>query len=325
MKALPTLEPKCPRVPRSQISSAAGRENATENVLLVLLIALVPMLGGALYHAHAVSWQRKHLERDLASARSMARDAVNELVKVKANLEALETQVETLLDATTQADRQAQALRGTVMDWQNRHDDLESAASRKIAELAAQSDAVARRLEEEKAVREAERMRLEDSLSAVSSQLAATDGELRDTRGFAREAVRRSEHLERGVWALRNTNESLSSSLASAQSDASDAWSEASSARNLAGSALNEASRAESGADRARHALDRAEGVIGSLKKVVAHERREERREHAELVRPPVVPARPQVTASVPPAPPPRPAPGTLPERREPSGGRRQR
>ena len=284
-----------------------------------LLIAIVPLLGGAAYQAHTVAVQRTTLARELADARAMAREVVDELVKAKGNLEAREKQVGTLLEATTLADQEARELRGALADWQERHESLASAARRRIEDLSAHRAATERRLEYEKTLRETERARLEDSLYAVSNQLAATDTELRDTRDFAREAAQRTEHLERGVFALSSKNDALSSTLSGVQSNLNSAQSEASSARS-------EANSAESERDRARHALGRAEGVIGSLKSVVAHQRREEVREHQELVRPPVVQARPQVAASPPShAEPPRPPPDGPPERREPPGGRRPR
>lgn len=312
MKALPTCEPRCKPNPRTETVAVSETSSKAENWLLALLIVLVPLLGGAVFEAHAVSTQRERLTRELADARAMTRDVVDELVKTKSNLETRETQVEKLLDAATLADQQARELRDAVAVWQGRHENLASAASRKIEELAAQSDEVQRKLEEEQAQRESERARLQESLSVVSNQLAATDTELRDTRDFAREAAQWNEHLERGVFALRSTNQSLSSSLSSVQSDLSSAQSDASSARS-------EASSAESERDRARRALGHAEGVIGSLKNVVAHQRREEVREHQELVRPPVVQGRPHVVASPPPAAPPHPPPGGPP------GGRRPR
>ena len=290
-----------------------------------LLIVIVPVVGGAVYQAHTVAVQRTTLARELADARAMAREVVDELVKAKGNLEASEAQVENLLEATTMADHEARELRRELTDWQERHESLASAARRRIEDLSVRSAATEQRLEYEKTLRESERARLEDSLYAVSNQLAATDTELRDTQDFAREAAQRTEHLERGVFALRNKNDSLSSTLSDVQSNLYSAQIDASSARSEASTAWSEASSAESERDHARHALSHAEGVIGSLKSVVAHQRREEVREHQELVRPPVVQARPQVAAAPRPREPPRAPPGGPPERREPPGGRRPR
>lgn len=286
--------------------------------MMALLIILMPALGGAVYHDRAVAAQHSRLAGELAESRAFVHEVVDELVQARRKLEASETQVETLVEATTQADEQLRELRGVLTDWQGRHESLASAASRRIAELAARSEEIQQSLADERANHEAERSRLEGSLYALGNQLAATDTELRDTRDFAEEAARRNEHLQYGVQSLREHNASLSRNLTSTQTHLESARSDASSADSAAQSAADER-------DRTRHVLARAEGAIANLKHVVTQQHREEVREHQALVPHQNAPPPRQQQSSQAPAAPSRPPPQNAPERQGPPGPRRPR
>ncbi|MBX7208989.1 MAG: hypothetical protein K1X78_11785 [Verrucomicrobiaceae bacterium] len=298
---------KCESRQRSE-SSPGTR---AENVLLGLLIVVVPLFGGAVYQACVATTQRERLVREASAARALARDVVDELVQVKANLVAREAQVERLLDAATLADDEERELRLAITDWRERHEGLAGAASRKIAELSARQADAERRLDDEKSAHEAERSRLEGNLAALSNQLAATDTELRDAREFAEESAWRNDQLERGARELNQRNDALNRSLSSTRSELESAANDASSARS-------DASSAEAERDRARRALGRADDVITNLRHVVVRQRREEAQEHsgrpAPRAEPPPIHAEtphpaaaPRTHPGAPPAPPRRP------------------
>lgn len=308
MKALPIREPQqgC----AAPLSEACNR---TETWMMVMLIGLVPALGGALFQCHIASLQRARLAKELTESRTMVRDVVNELVETKGSLASRESQVERLIDATTLADNEMRQLRGAVFAWQRQHATLSQASSRQIAELSAYSADVERKLGESQQVQEAERQRMEEDMMAMRNQLAATGYELRETQNFAREAALWNEQLEHGVRSLQSNNRSLSQTLSSTQSALS-------SAQSAATNAQSEADSAEAQRDRARRALGRAEGAIVALKNEVVQQRREEVREHnMGLVRPPAVEQPPAHSE------PPKPPPPAAPQHRDPPGGKGRR
>lgn len=325
MTALPNPEPPGRNGARKQNAGGPESVNTAETWMMALLIILVPALGGTVYHDRAVAAQHSRLAGELADSRAFVREVVDELVQTRRKLEASETQVKTLVQATTQADEQLRELRGVVTDWQGRNESLASAASRRIAELAARSEENERTLQDERANHEAERSRLEGSLYALGNQLAATDTELRGTRDFAEEAARWNEQLQYGVQSLREHNASLSRSLTTTQSNLASTQSHLESAQSDASSAYNAAQSAANERDRTRHVLARAEGAIANLKHAVTQQHREEVREHQTLVPHQNAPAPRPPQASQAPAAPSHPPPQNAPERHDAPGPRRPR
>lgn len=272
---------------------------------MLLLMLLVPVLGGAVYQAVQATLQRNRLGRELAESRLVARDVVDELVEARLNLAVREEQVERLLATTTEADRRMRDLRGVITGWQESHESLADAARREITQWSAFVNEAERSLEDERRLREEDRIQAEQELSVMRNQMAATSYELRETQEIARQAGVRNQELERDVRSLASSHHFLSSQLSSAQSDLSDAQSEASSAESAA-------STAESQRDRARHALARAGDRIDALRRDVAFHHREEVRENPQAPHPAVDH--------------PRPGPGNPPPRHDPpAGGRRAR
>lgn len=292
-------------VRHEKVADAASR---AETWMMVLLIVFVPAIAGALFQCRVMSGSRARLASELAVSRSMVREVVDELVVARRELEARETQVERLIEVTTLSDNEIRRLRAAMLAWQRHGETLAQTVERKIGELAAQGAEAERLLSAARQQHENERQQMEDDLADARNQLSATSTELQHTQDFARDTTLWNEHLQRGIVAMRGSNQSLGQTLSSTQNALADAQSAASSAQS-------EADSAEAERNRARRALDRAETSIVALKHQVVRERREEAREHnVALVRPPQSPQQHQTTTPKQPPPP-------MPPHREPPGG----